>query len=207
MLDTRARVLLVSDDLLSREGLATSLAKEPAIQVVGQAASGEDIAAEARRLGARVIVWDSGRDFSAQLDRLRELGPLPADLAMIAGEERGATEAYNAGARAFFLRDRDTAALPASIALLERGMVVLDGAIAGSLFAPRQPPRESPLTPRELEVLSAVSEGLSNKAIAAQLGISENTAKFHVNAILTKLGAETRTEAVVLGARLGLIVL
>lgn len=207
MLDTRARVFLVSDDPLTREGLASSLAKEPAVLVVGQAGSAENIGEEARRLGARVIVWDSGRDFSAQLDRLRELQPLPADLALIAGDERGAGEAYGAGARAFLLRDRDPTKLPASIAALERGLVVFDETIAGALFAPpvRSTSTDVILTPREHEVLAAISEGLSNKAIAAQLGISENTAKFHVNAILTKLGAETRTEAVVLGARLGLI--
>jgi DNA-binding CsgD family transcriptional regulator len=64
-----------------------------------------------------------------------------------------------------------------------------------------------PLTPRESEVLQLMAEGLPNKLIADRLGISEHTAKFHVNAILTKLGAQGRTEAVVRAARLGLIIL
>jgi two-component system, NarL family, nitrate/nitrite response regulator NarL len=63
------------------------------------------------------------------------------------------------------------------------------------------------LTPREAEVLNLLAEGLSNKLVADRLKISEHTAKFHVNAILTKLGAETRTEAVVLAARRGLLML
>ena len=62
-----------------------------------------------------------------------------------------------------------------------------------------------PLTPREREVLGLLAEGLTNRAIAERLGISEHTAKFHVNAILGKLGVETRTEAVGEAARLGLV--
>ncbi|HZY06001.1 MAG TPA: response regulator transcription factor, partial [Anaeromyxobacteraceae bacterium] len=69
------------------------------------------------------------------------------------------------------------------------------------------PALDEPLTPRELEVLGLLAEGLPNKAIAARLGISEHTAKFHVNAILGKVGAESRSEAIVRAARLGLVVL
>jgi DNA-binding NarL/FixJ family response regulator len=63
------------------------------------------------------------------------------------------------------------------------------------------------LTPRELEVINLIAEGLPNKTIAGRLGISEHTVKFHVNAILTKLGAQSRTEAVVRATRMGLIAL
>jgi DNA-binding NarL/FixJ family response regulator len=63
------------------------------------------------------------------------------------------------------------------------------------------------LTPRELEVLGLLAEGLPNKAIGLRLGISEHTVKFHVNAVLGKLGAQSRTEAVVRATRLGLILL
>jgi len=63
------------------------------------------------------------------------------------------------------------------------------------------------LTPRELEVLHLIGQGLSNRAIASRLAISEHTAKFHVNAILGKLGAQTRAEAVAQGVRLGLLLL
>jgi len=62
-----------------------------------------------------------------------------------------------------------------------------------------------PLTPRELEVLGLIADGLSSKEIARRLGISEHTVKFHVNTIMSKLGARSRTEAVVVAARLGLI--
>ncbi|MGH2536960.1 MAG: response regulator transcription factor, partial [Candidatus Promineifilaceae bacterium] len=71
--------------------------------------------------------------------------------------------------------------------------------------APLEEPPLEPLTPRELEVLGLLAEGLTNKAIALRLGISEHTVKFHLNAILSKLGAQSRTAAVVRATRLGLI--
>jgi DNA-binding NarL/FixJ family response regulator len=86
--------------------------------------------------------------------------------------------------------------------------VVLDQAAAEPFFRREAPSTPvDPLTPRELEVLNLLAEGFSNKLIADRLRISEHTVKFHVNAILGKLGAETRTEAVVAAARLGLILL
>jgi DNA-binding NarL/FixJ family response regulator len=72
---------------------------------------------------------------------------------------------------------------------------------------PESPPNGDPLTPRELEVLAAMADGASNKAIARRLGISFHTAKFHVAAILTKLDADSRTEAVARAAHLGLVML
>lgn len=164
----------------------------------------------ARDLDASVILWDTGIDFSSHLDRLRDLAPLSAEVAMIASAERGASDAYSLGVRGFFLRGADADRLSASLTAIEKGAAVLDPAIADSLFSPPRTPVSSSmpmLTAREQEVLELMSEGLSNKGIGARLGISENTAKFHVNAILNKLGAETRTEAVVLAARLGLLVL
>jgi DNA-binding NarL/FixJ family response regulator len=97
-----------------------------------------------------------------------------------------------------------------------RGLVVLDEGIAAPLLRPQgggaASPAEpdapvEPLTPREVEVLQLLAEGLSNKLLGSRLGISEHTAKFHVNAILGKLGAQGRTDAVVRAARMGLILL
>ena len=89
---------------------------------------------------------------------------------------------------------------------------MLDASFAGDLLLSTQPETadERPvedLTPRELEVVQLLAEGLPNKAIAKRLGVSDHTIKFHVNAILGKLGAQSRTEAVVRATRLGLIVL
>jgi two-component system, NarL family, nitrate/nitrite response regulator NarL len=85
---------------------------------------------------------------------------------------------------------------------------VLDGGLQDTLVRAAPPvPTGERLTPREREVLGLLAEGRSNKAIATRLGISDHTAKFHVNAILGKLGAETRSEAIVLAARRGMVVL
>jgi DNA-binding NarL/FixJ family response regulator len=87
---------------------------------------------------------------------------------------------------------------------------VVDEAFGAVFAKPRRIAANEPtetLTPRELEVLGLLAEGLSNKLVAARLGISEHTVKFHVNAILQKLEVDTRTEAVVRAARLGVLLL
>ena len=101
--------------------------------------------------------------------------------------------------------------MPAALAVAA-GHWVLDDAFAAALLSVpelAEPRSNVPtlLSPREHEVLELVSEGLSNRDVATRLGISRHTAKFHVNAILDKLGATTRTEAVVLAARSGLLTL
>ena len=114
-------------------------------------------------------------------------------------------------------RDATGEEIVAAIAAVAGGLITLDRRLAGELLAPTERPQqpmperladtEEPLTARELEVLQLLAEGLPNKLIAAQLHISEHTAKFHVSAIMLKLGAASRTEAVTLAARRGLLIL
>jgi DNA-binding CsgD family transcriptional regulator len=114
-------------------------------------------------------------------------------------------------------RDATGEEIVAAIAAVAGGLVTLDRRLAGDLLTPPErtpiptPERlavtEEPLTARELEVLQLLAEGLPNKLIAAKLHISEHTAKFHVSAIMLKLGAASRTEAVTLAARRGLLIL
>ena len=114
-------------------------------------------------------------------------------------------------------RDATGEEIVAAIAAVAGGLMTLDRRWAGALLATpersqapipeRLADREEPLTARELEVLQLLAEGLPNKRIAAQLHISEHTAKFHVSASLLKLGAASRTEAVTLAARRGLLIL
>jgi DNA-binding NarL/FixJ family response regulator len=110
-------------------------------------------------------------------------------------------------------RDADPAELDLAVRAAEAGLVLLDLPVAANLTTPVRSlpanPTEliDPLTPRELQVLQLVAQGQPNKGIARALGISENTAKFHVASLSAKLGAAGRAEAVAIGARLGLIVL
>jgi DNA-binding NarL/FixJ family response regulator len=201
------RVLVVSADPLSRSGLATLLAGQPGIAVAGEAAPDRALPAAARRLDPDVAAWDagSGDAFEAPLREVSGAG-LPVVAVVSSGAQ--ARPALAAGARGLVLRDAAADRLAAALAAVARGLWALDGALAPDLVRPAasaEPPE--PLTPREVEVLGLLSEGLANKAIAARLGISEHTAKFHVNAILGKLGAESRSEAIVRAARLGLVVL
>lgn len=122
----------------------------------------------------------------------------------------GAAAAIAAGAKGAIRRDSRASAIVAAIHAVQQGLRVFDADYtpAASLSQPEaatQPRAHGPLTPREAEVLTLLAEGLSNKEIAARLGISEHTAKFHVNSILQKMSAQKRVEAVVRAARLGLI--
>ncbi len=198
-------VLVVSADPLSRAGLAAVLAGRADLAVVGQAAPDGLLRSAIEAAAPGAAVWDLG-DASA-LDRLREAadGGLPV-LALVDAPD-GAREALSAGACGALPRDASADRLAAALRAVAAGLIVVDGRSAAELLRPAPAVPAEGLTPRELEVLSLLAEGLSNKAIAERLGISDHTAKFHVNAILGKLGAESRSEAIVRAARLGLVVL
>lgn len=132
----------------------------------------------------------------------------PGALALVADAEE-ARAAWAVGARGLLPRDADGGDLLAALGAVARGLVVVDASLAADLVpTPEPPPDEAePLTDREREVLALLAEGLPNKLIADHLGIAERTARYHVAQILAKLGAQSRTEAVVRGARLGIVVL
>jgi DNA-binding NarL/FixJ family response regulator len=196
------RVLVVGDDPLARAGLAALLSARPELAVVGEAAPDEVGAAR----GHDVVAWDLGPRGAA--GSARPGAPAAPTVALVA-DEALAAEARRAGVRSVLLRSSAAGAVAAALAAAAHGLAVLDPALADAwLRAPADAPDgAADLTPREREVLELLAEGLANKSIAARLGISDHTAKFHVNAILGKLGAESRAEAIVKAARLGLVVL
>jgi two-component system, NarL family, nitrate/nitrite response regulator NarL len=201
------RVLLVGDDPLARGGLAYLLSGEPGLAVVAQA-DALGAAAAVERDDPEVAVWDLGADPLGWLERLGDLGESgPPALALVLDEEAAAA-ALAAGARGLLFRDVEGGRLAAALRALARDLLVFDDALLPQL-RPRPAPQTQPepLTPRELEVLQLLAQGLSNRRIAERLGISEHTAKFHVNSIVGKLGAQTRTDAAVRAARLGLVLL
>lgn len=203
-------MLVVGEDALALGGLAGMLASEPGLVIVGQVSPGDDLIEAAARNHPHVAVWDLGPDPASHLAPLRDFdrAAFPA-LALLAHGE-SAAEAFAAGARGLLLRNSDAARLAAALRAVAQGVIVLDEHAAASLLpAPAAVPLPlvEALTPREAEVLDLLSQGLANKTIADRLGISEHTAKFHVNAILGKLGVQSRTEAVVRAVRLGLVVL
>jgi len=194
------RVFVVGEDPLAREALTRILTSQD-IEVVGE--SGPEL--EGFPQEADVALLDLGIGPLAFPEELRER-PLP--VVVVLREESRAQEILGAGARGVLLRDGDPKRLGKALAAAAEGLYVLDEGLGDSIL-PVRPSLDLPeeLTPRELEALNLLAQGLSNRGIASKLGITEHTAKFHVNSILGKLGAESRTEAVVRAARLGLVVL
>lgn len=178
------------------------LGLEPGFAIAGQAGAPGD--ALGGLSSAELMLWDVGpRATSALRTALPERIPT---LALVRDEE-AALELLRAGALGVLLRSALGERLLAALRAVASGLGVFDPALLRTLLAGRAAPQDGLLTPREVEVLSLMAEGLSNKLIADRLRISEHTAKFHVNAILNKLDAETRTEAVVSAARRGLLML
>jgi two-component system nitrate/nitrite response regulator NarL len=199
------RAFVVGDDPLARGGISLLLTGQIKVSVTGQAALADDWGTSAVSSGAQAVVVDAETLDEPTRERIRA-STLP--VVVLAGADAQAREALAAGAKGALARDGDAARLSATLRAVTRGLVVLDERFASGWVRERhaEEPLE-PLTARELEVLQLLARGLPNKLIAQRLGISDHTAKFHVNAILSKLGAESRTEAVVLAARLGLVVL
>jgi len=196
---------LIGEDPLARQGLALLLAPQQGLDVVAQSDGGEELDALLSESRADVVLWDLGFAIPALPEKLRSF-PIP--VVALLPDERGARDALEAGVSGTLLRDLEASRLGAALRAAAEGLVVWDSGLGGPPSRlPAQPSLLEELTPRETEVLQLLAQGLPNREIATKLGISDHTAKFHVNSILGKLGAETRTEAVVLAARLGLVVL
>jgi DNA-binding NarL/FixJ family response regulator len=145
-----------------------------------------------------------------------DVSPYPPAYVILTDDVQGAwaAEALRAGVRAILPRQASASALLAAVEAAAAGLVVLphdmvDSVLSGLPSTARDLPAvpQQALTPREIEVLGMLAEGVGNKTIAWRLGISEHTVKFHVGSILAKLNASSRTEAVTLGIRQGLIML
>ncbi|HZH03167.1 MAG TPA: response regulator transcription factor [Myxococcaceae bacterium] len=206
--EASTRVLLVGSDPLARGGLAAVVAERAELTLVGQRGLTDDLAGVDEALQPDVVIWDLGTDSAPSLERLRDSHPDGPVLALVS-QESAAREALAAGARGALFRSAPSARLGAAVRALAQDLVVVDEGLLSALQPSRSEPGSGPdvLTSREHQVVQLLASGLSNKEIATRLGISEHTAKFHVNAILSKLGAQSRTEAVVRAARLGLVAL
>ena len=204
------RVLVVADDHLARAGLAALVADLPGCTVAGQLSGDEYASASLDLYRADVVLWDLGWDATNAIGHMAETGDagLPPSVALVP-DDSYAADARAAGARGLLHRDVDGDTLLSALVAVGNGLAVLDPELEPGLSARGNAEASSSaeLTPREADVLALLAEGLPNKAIANRLDISEHTVKFHVNAILGKLGAQSRTEAVTRATRMGLITL
>jgi len=200
------RVVVAGGDPLARAGLLAMLDSVSTLQVVGDFAVDDYLRSRIRVAAPDAIVVDGGASAEDVAALAREL-EVPA--VMLLTDVRDAAALQRAGVRGLLMRTAAAAQIESALHAVAEGLTVFDEMIARTA-APNSREEielEEPLTHRELEVLQLLAGGLTNKEIAQRLGISDHTVKFHVNAILGKLGAETRTEAVVHAARLGIVVL
>jgi len=205
------RVLVVAGYPAVRAGLRTLLAQDGGIVPVEPATLGPNPLG-AGDLGLAAVVADLSGMSEAAAD---ELGDAYANVPLVLLGADPATDGPGLGAEpvAYLAPDADGASLAAAVRSVAAGLTVLDPAFIGAAgihaHARSQPVTTTvsgeALTARERQVLELVAAGLPNKAIARELGISEHTAKFHVGSLLTKLGAGSRTEAVMLATRRGLL--
>ncbi|MBE2239210.1 MAG: response regulator transcription factor [Caldilineaceae bacterium] len=203
------KVLIIADDPLARAGLAALLATAPHVAVTGQGGSEADLDVLLSAFLPDVVLWDLGWTPADPLTRLGEFVEAHATpvVALLAVDSL-ASAVQAAGARGLLTRTSNAGQMAAALDAVVQGLLVFDETLlATPALAPIPNDLIEPLSGRELEVLRHLAEGLSNKEIARALAISENTIKFHVNAILGKLGAQSRTEAVVRATRAGLILL
>lgn len=210
------RALIVAISPVARAGLA-NLLEGPDVRIAGSFANLAALADHSDELAADLLIVDaSASHTSSVLDDLSAL-ELAADLPVLLLVDDSPPDwsrtALRAGIRAILPIDASREQLLAAVRAVSNGLVVLRADDVPDLL-PSPAPASRPLgeltealTNREREVLQMLSNGLANKEIAARLNISEHTAKFHVASILGKLGAATRTEAVALGIRRGLILL
>jgi DNA-binding NarL/FixJ family response regulator len=213
------RILVIADDPLARAGLAALLAEQPGCAVVGRASGTDDLPAMGAVHRPDVLLWDMSWQPDSAIERLALLVERTPPVAVLLPDEGRVAEVWAAGVRAILRRDADPVQISAALHALTQGLGVVDDTFAAALARPSGLPALKPwddpktgpvieeLTARELAVLRLVAEGLPNKTIALRLGISEHTVKFHLNAILGKLGVASRTEAVVRATRLGVILL
>ena len=216
----RIRVLLVDDQGLFREALATLLGLHSQLEIVGEAGDGEAGVALAQTLRPDVVLMDlrmPGMSGVEATRRLRSLVPEARVLVLTTFEDDDEVlAAIEAGAAGYMLKASPAEKLVEAICTVMRGGSPLEPSVASKVMAElaRLSRRQSeercqrladPLSARELEVLRALCEGLSNKEIAAKLGLTEGTVKNHMTQVLSKLGVLDRTQAALRAHALGLL--
>jgi NarL family two-component system response regulator LiaR len=199
------RVLIADDHAVVRQGLRTFFDLQEDIDVVGEAADGEEALALAERLAPDVVLIDlvmPGVGGIEALRRLRERVPEARAIVLSSfADDDKLFPAVRAGAAGYLLKDVQPRELVAAIRTVHGGGALLHPTVAARLM---EELADDPLTPREREVLALIGRGMPNKLIARELGIAEKTVKAHVSSVLAKLGVTDRTQAALYAVRAGL---
>jgi two-component system, NarL family, response regulator YdfI len=210
------RVFIVAASPLIRAGLQSMLA-DSRVDIVGSASDLESISGQFVDAEPDVVLFDATADTQEESPNTLEHAEIAREYPVVVLSEQikssSLSDALRAGVRAVLPRDVTPEQLLATLEAAVAGLVVVHpselNAVLPAAVSSSAPVDEllEPLTRREREVLQMLASGLANKEIAARLAISDHTVKFHVASILGKLGASTRTEAVSVGIRRGLVLL
>jgi DNA-binding NarL/FixJ family response regulator len=203
------RVLIASPRPIVRAGLRGLLEGRSDVEVVGESLDADGLGSIALEETIDAILIEGGAGFLHALER----GALPPIVLLGSVDDTANLGTLLAsGVSGFLSTDAGADEIVEAVRSVARGLVVLDAQLAPAALSP--PPRRAaedemtdPLSERERAVLRLLAEGLPNKSIAQRLGISEHTVKFHVGSVLAKLNAASRTEAVAIGLRRGLLAL
>ncbi|MCP4362589.1 MAG: response regulator transcription factor [Chloroflexi bacterium] len=208
----KIRVVLVDDHKVVRRGLRSYLESFADMAVVGEASSGEGCLAQIESWLPDVVVMDfllpGGMDGIAATEQVRQLCPQTKVVVLTAHtDEARVIAALRAGAIGYVQKDADPEFLLTAVRAAAKGQAMLDPTIAGSVLQEviRPTAVSAELTEREMTVLRLLAHGKTNKEIAAELFVSEETVKTHVGNILTKLHMNQRTQAVIAALKQGLI--
>ncbi len=208
------RILIADDHPIVRDGLSAVLGTQPDFTVVGQASSGREALQQVRTLQPDVLLLDLEMPDLDGVETLRRLAEyeqsgmagVRAIVFTAFDTDDRIVEAVRGGAKGYLLKGAPRDELFNAIRVVHSGGSLLQPLVASKLINRlNQPTMPELLTEREREVLGLVAQGLANKAIAAQLIVTERTVKFHVSAIMGKLNAANRTEAVALAREQGLL--
>lgn len=204
------RILIVDDHGVVRQGLRMFLALDPELEVVAEAADGAEALRLVRQHQPDVVLMDlimPVMDGIAATKAIRESFPDTEVVALTSVlEDASVVGAIRAGAIGYLLKTTEAEELRRAIRAAADGKVQLSPEAAGRLMREvRAPDSPEALTEREVDVLRLVAEGKANKEIAQRLGIGEKTVKTHVSNILSKLGLQSRTQAALHAARIGMV--
>lgn len=203
------RLLIVDDHPVVRDGLRGMFTGDPEFEVVGEAGDGAEALVLAATLAPDVVLMDlrmPGMDGVTAIRRLARSGSAARVLVLTTYDtDADVLPAVEAGATGYLLKDAPRAELVRAVRAASRGESVLSPTVAGRLMGRLRAPVEEPLSQRELEVLTLVARGSSNREAAARLFISEATVKTHLLHVYAKLGVNDRAAAVAVAYDRGLL--
>ena len=203
------RVLLVDDHTVVRQGLRMVMSLEADLDVVGEAANGQEAVDAVASLRPDVVLMDLLMPVMNGVEAIRAIKEQHPEVEAVALtsvlEDRLVIDAVEAGAAGYLLKETGPETLFEAIRAAHRGEVRLDPRAQKRLVREvRTPTMRESLTPRETDTLRLVAKGMANKEIATELGVSEVTIKTHVSSILSKLGLQSRTQAALFALKEGL---